>query len=302
MPGRRVVVGLLTEEQEFQQMQAEDAREAGVRLDLEVEVVFAENNAIVQIQQLFHALRAPEEARPAAIVVEAVAQAGMDRVSRNAVKGGIGWILLSGTMSYIDELRNEHPDVLVSSVMADDVEIGRIQGRQARVLLPGGGAFLCVQGPPETPSADGRTQGMTEVIRGTNVEMRRVLHGDWTEASGERAVTSWLRLKSSEALRPDLVVCQNDAMAVGALRAMRALRPEWEGVPFTGCDGLPAGGLQLVEKGELVATVVKPTTTGPALELVARGLEGKIGESRIVLAPRSWPSEDDLASRRGRSS
>ena len=302
MPKRTVVVGLLTEEQEFQRMQAEDARQAGARLGLEVEVVFADNNAIVQIRQLYQALHAPEEARPSALVVEAVAEAGMERVSRNAVKGGIGWVLLSGTTSCIDELRSEHPDVLVSSVMADEVEIGRIQGRQARALLPGGGGLLSVQGPPDTPAADGRTQGLAEVIRGTNVEVRWVLHGDWTEASGKKAVTSWLRLKSSEAHRPDLVVCQNDAMAVGALRAMQALRPEWRGVPFTGCDGLPHGGQQLVERGELVATVVKPTTTGPALELVARAVEGEIGEPRIVLAPRSWPPEDDLASRQGRSS
>jgi ABC-type sugar transport system substrate-binding protein len=292
-----VVVALLTEDQEFQQMQATDAREAGARLDLEVEVLFAENNAIVQIQQLFHAVHAPEEARPAAIVVEAVALAGMERVCRNAVKAGIGWVMLNGTMVVIDELRREHPEVLVSSVLADDVEIGRIQGRQARALLPSGGALLLVQGPPETPSAEGRMQGLEEVIRGTDVELRRALHGDWTEASGEKAVTSWLRLKSSEAQRPDLMVCQNDAMAVGALKAMQQLRPEWENVPCTGCDGLPAGGRRLVESGELAATVVKPTTTGPALELVSRAIGGQVGASSIVLAPRSHPPEDELRPR-----
>jgi ABC-type sugar transport system substrate-binding protein len=302
MTGRKVVVGLLTEDQEFQQMQATDAREVGARLDLEVEVQFAENNAIVQIQQLFHAVHAAEEARPAAIVVEAVAQAGMARVSRNAVKSGIGWVLLNGTMSYLEELRREHPDILISSVLADDVEIGRIQGRQARALLPSGGALLYVQGPPDAPSAEGRAQGVEEVIRGTDIEVRGALHGDWTEASGEKAVTSWLRLKSSEAFRPSLVMCQNDAMALGALRAIRTLRPDWEDVPSTGCDGLPAGGQQLVEKGELVATVVKPTTTGPALELVSRALGGEVATSDVVLAPRSYPSEDGLTPLHGRPS
>ena len=42
----KVVVSLLTEEQEFQQMQAADARETASRLGLEVEVLFAENNAV----------------------------------------------------------------------------------------------------------------------------------------------------------------------------------------------------------------------------------------------------------------
>jgi ABC-type sugar transport system substrate-binding protein len=297
--GRKVLVALLTEDQEFQQMQAADASEAGARLDLEVEVLFAENNAIVQIQQLFQAVHAAEEAQPAAIVVEAVAQAGMERVCRNALKAGIGWVMLNGALGVMGRLKEEHPDVLVSSVLADEVEIGRIQGRQARALLPSGGALLLVQGPLDAPSAEGRTQGLDEVIRGTDIEVRRGLHGDWTEVSAEKAVTSWLRLKSSEVLRPDLVVCQNDAMAVGALRAMRQLRPEWEKVPCTGCDGLPEGGRRLVESGELEATVVKPTTTGPALELVSRAIGGQIGSSSIVLAPRSHPPEEELRSRHG---
>jgi ABC-type sugar transport system substrate-binding protein len=300
--GRNVVVALLTEDQEFQQMQAADAREAAARLDLEVEVLFAENNAIVQIQQMFHAVHAPEEARPAAIVVEAVAQAGMERVCRNAVKAGIGWVMLNGSMGVIDDLSAEHPDVLISSVLADEVEIGRIQGRQARALLPSGGALLLVQGPPDTPSAEDRTQGLEEVIRETGVEVRSALRGDWTESSAEKAVTSWLRLKSSGVLRPDLIVCQNDSMAVGALRAMRQLRPEWERVPCTGCDGLPAGGRRLVESGELAATVVKPTTTGPALELVSRAIGGQIGAPSIVLAPRSHPPEEELRPRPGEAS
>ncbi len=130
--------------------------------------------------------------------------------------------------------------------------------------------------------------------------MRQTLHGDWTEASGEKAVTSWLRLKTSEAFRPDLVVSQNDAMAVGALRAMRKLRPTWAAVRCTGCDGLPAGGRRRVESGELAATIVKPTTTGPALELVARALAGELATSEVVLAPQSFPFEEDLESCHGR--
>jgi hypothetical protein len=53
----RVVVSLLTSAQEFQLMQAADARAAGQRTGLEVEVVFAENNAIQQIQQLYSFIR-----------------------------------------------------------------------------------------------------------------------------------------------------------------------------------------------------------------------------------------------------
>ena len=42
--------------------------------------------------------------------------------------------------------------------------------------------------------------------------------GDWTEAGGEKAVASWLRLKTTETLPPNVVASQNDLMAAGARR------------------------------------------------------------------------------------
>jgi hypothetical protein len=78
----RVVVSLLTSGQEFQQMQAADAQAAGKRLGLQVEVIFAESNAIQQIHQLYTYIHAPAEQRPLAIVVEAVRAEGMERLAR----------------------------------------------------------------------------------------------------------------------------------------------------------------------------------------------------------------------------
>jgi len=70
-------------------MQAADARAAGQRTGLDVELVFCENNAIQQIQQLYSFIHAPEERRPAALVVETVTAEGMERVARNALKAGM---------------------------------------------------------------------------------------------------------------------------------------------------------------------------------------------------------------------
>ena len=66
----KVFASLLSEEQDFQVMQAADARETGARLGLDVEVVFAESHAVLQIQQLFRAIHAPEGERPVAVIVQ----------------------------------------------------------------------------------------------------------------------------------------------------------------------------------------------------------------------------------------
>lgn len=275
-------------------MQSDDARAAAARHGLEPEVLFAENNAILQIQQLYRFVHAPEGERPVAVIVEAVAEAGIPRLASNAAQAGIGWVLLNGTAGDLDNVRREHPGVLVSSVLVDEVEIGRIQGRQARALLPSGGTLLSVEGPRDVPTAQGRRHGLDEECERCGLQVGRALHGDWTETSGEKAMTSWLRLKTSESFRPSLVVSQNDAMAVGVRRAMQSLRPDWADVPLTGCDGLPNGGKKLVAEKALAATIVKATTAGPAVDMVARALAGEEAPPAVVLKPTSWPPEQDL--------
>jgi ABC-type sugar transport system substrate-binding protein len=297
-PTAKIAVGLLTEEQEFQLMQAEDARATGARLGIEVEVLFAENNAILQIQQLFKFVHAAEEDRPAAIVVETVTGEGLERVARNAVKAGVGWVLLNRSVDYLAELRQQRSDLCISMVTVDQQEIGRIQARQFRALLPRGGSLLYVQGPPDTSAARERLAGMEEGIQGAGIECR-VLNGDWTEESGHKAVEAWLRLKTSSGFRPDVVGAQNDAMAVGARTALAAAHPEWSGTSFTGFDGLPEGGQRLVAEDVLAATIIGPTTTGPAVELVAGAFGGGEVPSEIVLQPESYPPVDELAARAG---
>ena len=152
--------------------------------------------------------------------------------------------------------------------------------------------MLCVQGPAKAAATALRLDGLKAAL-GTGFELRSV-NGDWTEAGGEKAVTSWLRLKTAEAFKPDVVVCQNDSMATGARKALRDHRGEWSGLPLLGCDGLPEGGQKQVAQGSLAGTVVTPSNTGPALELVARWLQTKQAASaraaaRAALAPAGRP-------------
>ena len=293
-----VVVSLLSSTQEFQLLQAADARAAGQRTGLDVEVVFCENNAIQQIQQLYSFIHAPEDRWPAALVVEAVSSEGMERVARNAVKAGIGWVMQQWKTEYLAALRAQHPKVPVVSVAVDEEEIGSIQARQVRALLPKGGGILLVQGPIDSTSATRRQDGLVSGLRDSGIEIGSALRGDWTARSAESAVMSWLRLKSTEAMRVDAVVSQNDSMASGARAAIRAGRSEWSTLPFTGCDGLPEGGRRLVSTGELTATLIKPTTTGPAVELVARTLRGQAAPPEVVLHATSHPPLETLARRR----
>jgi ABC-type sugar transport system substrate-binding protein len=263
-------------------------------------VVFAEHSAIIQIQHLYRAIHRPVEARPAAIVVETVVGEGLERVARAATDAGIGWVLINRRVPYLEDLRRSHPELPISSVGTNQVEVGKLQGGQFRTLIGSPrGIVLYLQGPADTSVAQERHQGALEGLAGTGIEMR-LLDGDWSEASGQRAVERWLRLKTSEGVHPGVVGCQNDSMAVGATRALEAwsARPELSRIPRTGCDGLMDGGRRLVDMRLLAATVITPSNTGPAVELVARCLRARHpAPAELRLAPTSYPSLEELAKR-----
>jgi ABC-type sugar transport system substrate-binding protein len=293
----KIVVALLTDQQEFQLQQAEDARLAAAEAGVDIEVVFAEGNGVLQIHQLFGRINVPREKRPAAIVAESAAGDGLQSVARAAAQAGIGWVLVSSHAPYLDLLQKEYPSLLISSATANDEEIGRIQARQFRTLLPSGGSVFYIEGPATSAPSQLRRKTMDEGLRGSNVKIGKSLHADWTEAGAKRVVSSWLQPKLESGLRPDLIGAQTDTMALGAREALRANRPEWLDIPMTGCDGLPSGGQDLVNRGVLAATVVKPTTAGAGLALVARALRGGPLPSRVILSPQSYPSVESLAAR-----
>jgi ABC-type sugar transport system substrate-binding protein len=285
----RLVVSLTSAEQEYQSLQGQHAREVGGRLGAEVEVLFAEDNAVRQIQQLFSFVHAPEGEHPAAFLVHTRVPDALERVARNAAAAGIGWFLLNRTAPYVDGLRRDHPSLAVAAVSTDHVEIGRIHARQLTSLCPDGGQVLYVQGPADASASQQRLVGLEEAVQGRPYELK-VLNGDWTSAGAEKAIAAWLRLRTADLFSPLAVVCQNDNMARGARKALEALRPGWAARPFLGCDGLPQGGRRDVDEGRFAGTVVIPSCAGPAVEqAVAWKRTGRVPPARTILPPSAYP-------------
>ena len=290
----RVIVSLPELENEFQVLQAADARAAAARHGLDLVLLDAEGSAILQVQQLLKAIHA--DPRPQAIAVEPLSVDTTESVVRKATAAGIGVALLNCTLGNLAALREES-SVPVFAVGSDQVEIGRMQARQVRTLLPDGGHIVYIHGPQSGTCARERFDGFRDAIQGTSIEPT-VLDGHWSEASAEKAVASWLRLKVWEKTPIAAVVAQDDAMARGARRAMEAIPDvvqRFGRVPLLGIDGVPDVGRKLVDDGVLTATIVMPSNTGAALDLVARWLRtGAPPAATVNLAARSYPQELDL--------
>ena len=296
----RFLVSLMTRENDYQMEQAASARKAAVQLGVDVEILFAENDAITQSTQLLKTIQGDAAMRPDAIVCEPVGGTCLPQVARAAASAGIGWTILNREADYSAELRGSYR-VPISSISVDNKEIGRIQGRQFAALLPRGGAVLYIQGPSENAVAKDRFAGMQMVLP-PNVQVT-TLRGQWTVESAHRCVASWLRLNTAARTPIDLVGAQNDAMAMGARKTFEESgdlpdRERWLSLPFTGCDGVPDTGQAWVRKGSLAATVVVPPTAGHALTLLAQAMQsGTRPPERSFTTPESFPPLDHLSAK-----
>src|SRR6266851_1331886 len=235
------LVSLTTNDNDYQIEQARSAELAARKVGAEIQIVYADNDAITQSTQILKAIQADENQRPDAVVFEPVGGTALPQVARAAASAGIGWAVLNRDANYISELRKASSAPFFG-VTSDHLEIGRIQGRQFAALLPHGGSILYIQGPAENPAAKDRTVGMQET-KPPNIHVT-LLRAQWTEESSQRAVRSWLKLSTSQRAAIDLVGAQDDSMALGARKAFEELtnesdREQWLRLPFTGCDGLP---------------------------------------------------------------
>ena len=214
----KVLVSLTTNDNDYQVEQANAAEQAARKFGADLQILYADNDAINQSTQILKAIQAAPDERPDAIIFEPVGGTSLPQVARAAVSEGIGWAVLNREANYISELRrsNKAP---IFSVSSDHVEIGRIQGRQCTALLPAGGTVLYIQGPSENSAAKERTAGMQEA-KAANIHLI-TLKGQWTEESSQRAVRSWLKLSTSQKASVDLVAAQDDSMAIGARKAFQ---------------------------------------------------------------------------------
>ena len=297
----RIIVSLPDQENEFQVMQAADAKETAARLGIDLVLQDAESSAVLQIQQLLKAIHS--DPPPQALIVEPISVETMESVVRKATRAGLGLALLNCTLESLESLRAQTPAVPVFAVGSDQVEIGRMQGRQLKALLPNGGHVLYIHGPQNGTCARERYDGFRRETHGTGIEAT-VLDGHWSEASAEKAVTSWLRLKLWEKTPLCAIVAQDDAMARGARRAVDALPEVAQRIgpaPLLGIDGVREVGQQLVDKGLLAATIVTASNTGPALDLIAKWVRsGTMPMTSVHLPARAYPDASLLQRRAAR--
>ncbi|RKJ06849.1 galactose ABC transporter substrate-binding protein [bacterium D16-54] len=146
-------------------------------------------------------------------------------------------------------------------VGADARQSGTYQGEEIVELENKGDAdgdgvvrYIMVQGDPENVDAQYRTEKSIEALTAAGVEVEELvkMRGDWDQTKGQEITANAL---SQHGAKIDVVFCNNDAMALGALQAIEAAnRKVNEDIYLVGVDAL-VEVVEHVMNGKMTGTV-----------------------------------------------
>lgn len=193
----------------------------------------------------------------------------------------------------VEELYQEIPVVVMgidpgtedytSFIEFNDYEIGRLAGsyimeKQYRA----GDEMVVLTGPSGSPISEKRLQGFKDAVSG-DIEEEQIhyLNGEWLRDKAENRMKDYLVVNQ----KADVVFAFNDEMAYGAYLAQKQYRVT--GICFLGVDGFTGnlGGIDLVERGILDATIQCPEIGSLAYETAVRILDGEKVEKHQVIEP-----------------
>ena len=253
-------------------MQKEMKRELSFHPEIDLVVKDANLSAEKQIEQIKSLIDqkvdllivSPSEAEPVTPIVDL------------AFAKGIPVILVD---------RNTVSKNYTAFIGASNYKVGLDAGAYSSALLTGKGNVLEIGGFDVGSSADiGRHTGFTDFIKNyPGIHYISRFSADWDKQpveSEKRFADALMSLKDIQ-----LIFAQNDRIAFGASRVCKKLGLEQK-IKIIGVDGLPGenGGIDLVEKGILKATILYPTGGKEAIQTAANILENRVYKKENVLA------------------
>jgi len=185
-----------------------------------------------------------------------------NKVLRQAVAMGIPVVAFDRILT--------DPSIPVSTITTDDREMGRMCGRYIAKRLNGKGNLVIIQAPEGVNIGEFRREGVHDVIDkypGIKVVTQQV--GNW-----QRSVALTVMENVLQGFKKiDAVYCDNDEMALGAIKAIKEAGRQKE-MFVVGIDGEKAG-LQAIMAGDYAFTAKKSLEFPTALDIALKVIKGE---------------------------
>lgn len=144
-----------------------------------------------------------------------------------------------------------------------------------------GGEMIEIKGTAGSTPVTLRHKGLVDGLKGyDNINIIASVDGNWSRKDVQNVVTPLLKQHPEV----DLIVAQNDAMALDAIHIADSLLPGND-ILFMGADGLPLDGqgLEAIENGKLDATAVYPTGGDAIIQTAVKILNNEPYERNVIL-------------------
>ena len=220
------------------------------------------------------------------IILNLVQTSSAEATINKVVEAGIPLVLIN--REPLGETDESYPGIvdnpMVCYVGADARQSGKFQGQIVADLenkgdLNGDGVvkYIMIEGDPENPDAQYRTQFSVETLKeasGLEVECLVDQVGNWDQTKGQEICASALAQYGDEI---EVVFCNNDGMALGAHAAIvDAGRKVGEDIYLLGVDALEECQ-QMVAEGEMTGTVLNDHIgqSHTAVDVAIKALNGE---------------------------
>lgn len=223
------------------------------------------------------------------IIIDPIVSTGWDAVLTECEDAGIPVIVIDRTI--------DDSDKYVSWVGSDFTTEGKACGEWLKAYAEAKGITeinaLVIEGSTGASATIGRTEGFKEIADREGWTILDSQNGDFTEAGGQEVMESYCQSYEGQF---NVVICQNDNEAYGAMTAMDAA-----GVSY-GVDGdviivsfdsnKPA--VQHVLEGNMNATFECNPMAAPFVEEVIQQLEAGETPEKEIYMEETWFAAEDL--------
>lgn len=209
-----------------------------------------------------------------AIVVSPLDVAALAPAVQGAVDAGVPVVTIDRRVNGVDGV--------LAHVGADNVKGGEAQGEAIVAAFPNGATVMHLQGQPGAGPAIDRNKGLHAVLD-QHKDKFKIVFEQPANFARDQALAMTESGLAGMAKPPDVIVCANDDMALGALEAVKARG--LTGIKIYGFDALPEA-LARIKDGSLAGTVEQfpGEQSRIAMDIaVAFARDGKKPEKKVTL-------------------
>ena len=138
-------------------------------------------------------------------------------------------------------------------VGSDNYQAGKLETEEACRQAGGEGKAVILIGFLRNEDAQNRTQSAKDVLATdecSGIEIVAEQEAEWQRTKGNDVMSNWL----ASGITPDIVIANNDEMALGAIQALKNAGISMDDVIVAGVDATP-DALEAMEAGDLDVTV-----------------------------------------------